>query len=572
VTDAWRTIKIRQFEHVIAGPTTSLLRVSGKPPRRHDRSQRPTLLADDGSNVHRFAAIPAPPDPRGVLRAAYSVPTDVMTPDSVFSLELSDGYVIALPAPTPGPGRPTSGASNQQQPPPAAAPRDPGRGGKAPGHSAHERRAATIDQLAELSAALAQAEQAGGDNDAARIAAEAELDQSRMELAALERRIAELEAEAGEATQRLSAARAQTAATAEEATSARELSGSLERRNVELDASVRGLQEKLPSLERDLATAVAAQSELQGEIAALRTARARSEQELEQAHDAVRMMTFERDELSRQVAAFDDLAVKARERATQAEAASERSAEALDELQTWRGELERRLTATTTELGVAKTARQEDELELKRLRGELSESEAKFDLARAEIENLNAKLAAGGAPEAPPPVADQSVELERMATELAALRAAQAGPTAREQADGDLLERLQMLESERDEIAKRAEQLAALLAPVQQLGEIAQGLSQARSEAESLQAAIAVELRPSPVADGTAERGSDDATGPLAGARAEIHALRGQLEEARSAAAEAQVELIGQAAEAQARQQAERELADAAGPGRRSGR
>jgi DNA repair exonuclease SbcCD ATPase subunit len=590
VTDAWRSIKIRQFEHVIAGPSTALLRVSGKPPRRRDGLQRPTLLADDGSDVHRFAAIPSPPDPRGVLRAAYSVPTDVMKPDTVFSLELSDGWVIALPSPTPGPGRLRQGATSQQKADSAAA--APGRESEAKprARSAHERRAATIDQLAELSAALAQAEQAGGEQEAGRTAAEAELEQSRQQLGALERRIAELEAEAGEAAERLSAAQVQATeageraelataqaseradAAAQEAIVAHDLSESLELRNAELDKSIRELQERIRSLERDVATAVEARAELEGEIAALRQARARSQQELEQALDAVRMMTFERDELSRQAAAFDAVAVKARDRATEAEAANEGSAAALEELQTWRAELERRLTATTTELETAQTKCREYEHELKRLQGELAESEAKFELARAQIETLNAKLAAratpDGVPDAPaPPVTDQSAELQRMAAELAALRAAPA--TATGQTDGEALDRIQMLESEREEIARRAEQLTALLAPVERLGELVEALSQARAEAEGLQAAVAVELPPSGSVTG---REPADAHGPLAGARAEIHALRGQLQEARASAAEAQAELVGHAAEAEARQQAQRELADASGHGRRSGR
>jgi DNA repair exonuclease SbcCD ATPase subunit len=602
VTDAWRSIKIRQFEHVIAGPTTSLLRVSGKPRRRHGALQRPTLLADDGLHVQRFAAIPSPPDPRGVLRAAYSVPTELMKRDSVFSLELSDGWVIALPAPTPGAGRLIPGPSSRQEADSAeAAAAHLGRDAKAEPkpHTAHERRSATIDQLAELSSALAEAEQAGGEHEAGRTAAEAELQLSRQELGAVERRLAELKAEAGEAAQRLSAAQAQATeagelaalATADadaRALTAHDLSESLERRNVELDKSLHELQEGVDSLERDLAGAVAARGELEGELAALRNTRARSERELEQAHDAVRMMTFERDELSRQVAAFDGVAVKARERATQADAANERSTAALEELQTWRAELERRLTATTTELGAAKTARQEDEHELKRLGGELAEAEAKFELARAQIEILNGKLAAHGTPDgapdaSPPPVTDQSAELERMAAELqrtaaelAALRATPAAPppTAAAQTDRELLDRVQMLESEREEIARRAVQLAALLAPVERLGELVQGLTQARTEAENLQAAVAVELRPSGGAAGAGAGGlePDDANGALAGARAEIHTLRGQLEEARASAAEAQVELIGHAAEAEARQQAQRELTDASGHGRRSGR
>ena len=84
-------------------------------------------------------------------------------------------------------------------------------------------------------------------------------------------------------------------------------------------------------------------------------------------------MTFERDEFSRQAAAFDGVAVKARERAVQAEAANEKATAALHELQIWRGELERRLAETTSELGAARAARETDERELMRLRATVDE-------------------------------------------------------------------------------------------------------------------------------------------------------------------------------------------------------
>ena len=92
------------------------------------------------------------------------------------------------------------------------------------------------------------------------------------------------------------------------------------------------------------------------------------EHELDQARDQLRIMTFERDELSRQAAAFDGIAVKTRERAVRAEAEHQKSAAALRELETWRAELERRLAATTTELGATKAGREADARELDRLR------------------------------------------------------------------------------------------------------------------------------------------------------------------------------------------------------------
>lgn len=74
MTDAWPSIKTQEFEYVSAGSGAALVRVSGKPPRRRAGQHRPTLLVDDGRDVHRFAAIPGAPDPKGLLRAAYSIP------------------------------------------------------------------------------------------------------------------------------------------------------------------------------------------------------------------------------------------------------------------------------------------------------------------------------------------------------------------------------------------------------------------------------------------------------------------------------------------------------------------
>ena len=103
MSDAWQSAKIKQFEQVLVGSAGALLRITGTVPRRKSTTEpRPTLLADDGHVVHRFAPIPSPADKRGVLRAAYSVSADVLNSETVFVLELADGYVISLPAPTSG--------------------------------------------------------------------------------------------------------------------------------------------------------------------------------------------------------------------------------------------------------------------------------------------------------------------------------------------------------------------------------------------------------------------------------------------------------------------------------------
>lgn len=233
MADAWKSMNVAEFESVRVSPSVALLRVSGKPARRHGRSgPRPVLVADDGHGLSRFVAIPAPVDERGVLRAAYSVPSELIEPTTTFSLELSGGGLLTLPSPSSGAVRilPEPDAK------PASEVDDDVE--RAPGGD--ERRWALASKLTELSARVADAE-----------------------------------------------------------------------------------------------------------------------------------------------------------------ADAHRAATALAELETWRGELERRLTETTDELSAATAARAQDEAELSRLDAELAESEAKVDLLQAEVKALHAQLQQAGEPAAP---------------------------------------------------------------------------------------------------------------------------------------------------------------------------
>lgn len=179
--DAWNSIRIREFEHILAAPTVTLLRVSGKPPRRRSASgPRPVLIANDGTTIRRFAAVPSPPDDRGVLRAAYSVSSDLLAPSTTFSLELNDGSVVALPAPQRGvprlsPGPDVDSSSEPPDPP------DPPEG-------TDERRSGLVSKLTELSARLAESEQARDAEAKQSAAASEELETWRGEL---ERRLTE---------------------------------------------------------------------------------------------------------------------------------------------------------------------------------------------------------------------------------------------------------------------------------------------------------------------------------------------------------------------------------------------
>jgi hypothetical protein len=99
----WPTLTIGEFEHVAVGSSGVLLRVSGTwagPDPGPER--RPPLGADHGSDPEVFEPLPAPPDPPGVLRAAYSVPAALIAAPARFWLDLGGGVTMDLLPPTPG--------------------------------------------------------------------------------------------------------------------------------------------------------------------------------------------------------------------------------------------------------------------------------------------------------------------------------------------------------------------------------------------------------------------------------------------------------------------------------------
>jgi hypothetical protein len=131
-------LAIGEFEHVAVSPSVVLLRVSGRSSLpRPSPDWRPTLVADHGSGPERFAALPSPPDAEGVLRAAYSVPAELVTAEARFWLELQDREIVELGTPAPGTSRRVA---------PAARPASPDDTGAAQ----------ESEQLATLSAALAE--------------------------------------------------------------------------------------------------------------------------------------------------------------------------------------------------------------------------------------------------------------------------------------------------------------------------------------------------------------------------------------------------------------------------------
>jgi hypothetical protein len=346
MSNAWASVRIKKFQQVAAGPSIALLRVTGKPSKHKANSMpRPTLLADDGQVVLRFAALPSPPDERGVLRAAYSVPESVITAETVFSLELKNGHAVSLPAPTAG--------AAKVDPEETAVASEPDR--------EEAGRMREVDKLAELSSALAEAERAAIAHSVARADAEGAAERLRAEADALAGRVAELEATAG--------------------------------RVAELEAAATRVTQPEPS------GAMAEMAERIEELEALR------------AHADARLAQVQREAGERVAEVLrqsEERVASAQERLEQAEAQITKSAAAFEELDTWRGELERRMAETTTELAAARTRILEDEETIERLTGELPQ----------------ARTQAPDPPAAAPPTAAELAELSRRAEAQAAETAA----------------------------------------------------------------------------------------------------------------------------------------------------
>jgi chromosome segregation ATPase len=319
---------------VLAGPAESLLRVNGLGPRRREPGNRPALVVDDGIKEHRFSPLPAPLDTGRVLRAAYAVSPGLVRNARSYWLEHEDGKRTNLPVPETGVARIAGDQAVDQA--------------DADLPDAYDETRRLEQRLAELEEVHAR------------------------ELREAARKTAEAERRSAEAAEWVSAVERRQRADADRLASATTNAESLTVRLAEVERAEQGLRARLSSTERELAQARTALGPLERELTDLRAARDSLEREVDHARDQLRVMTNERDELSRQAAAFDGIAVKARERASHAEAALQKSAAALRELETWRGELERRLAGTTTELAATKVAREADARELDRLREALS--------------------------------------------------------------------------------------------------------------------------------------------------------------------------------------------------------
>jgi chromosome segregation ATPase len=419
-----RSIQLQEFAHVIAVPGAALLRVLALRPRRRGSHQRPTLLIDDGQTVHRFAPLPAPADPRGTIRADYAVPVGLLGPRSSYRLELSDAAVVDLPTPAESGPTPSAGQKASE-----AGWRPVELEGLA-GGSEHataeiqaesERLAARVDELEtrlqreaqeaarKLSAAAAEvadADQralssaADGAAVAEAFAAEAAATQARTET--LERRVGDLEESVDQHVQRIDALDQELADVTEARSQLeQQLTDAIQARS-QLEQQLTDAIQARSQLEQQLTDAAQARSRLEDDLSVAVAASKRLGEELERVRRELRLMTYERDEMVRQVAAHDSTAVKARERAKQAEDAHADVAAALRELENWPAQLERRLASATTELELAKEARQKAEHDVKRLADALAEAEAKVELAegaRADAEAAFVRLRAGTQPQ-----------------------------------------------------------------------------------------------------------------------------------------------------------------------------
>ena len=115
--------EVDSFARVDASADTALLRISGR-----WRSDEPTdlgvpvLLVDDGRRSHPVQPLPDPSggtasaSPAGdPWRAAFPVPTALLTARTAYALRAGPAGIVEIPA--PGPTRPVTGSGTVERPP-----------------------------------------------------------------------------------------------------------------------------------------------------------------------------------------------------------------------------------------------------------------------------------------------------------------------------------------------------------------------------------------------------------------------------------------------------------------------
>jgi chromosome segregation ATPase len=126
VTEPQGQFELVEFEHVEAAPGTALLRVAARPSPTMGPGPL-TLVITDGATEHRHEQLPALPGPPGLIRAAFSAPLSHVVPGASYVLELPNGEIVRLPAPsrrrpalgTPAPASASAAATPVASQPPA---------------------------------------------------------------------------------------------------------------------------------------------------------------------------------------------------------------------------------------------------------------------------------------------------------------------------------------------------------------------------------------------------------------------------------------------------------------------
>ena len=106
MSSAWLSAAIQEFEQVSLDNGTELLRIRARAQRGDDPEPRPVLVTrEQDGTTHVYEPLSSGGDRRGLMRLAYTVPSDRVGPSTAFSLRLPDGYRIELPEPTLGENR-----------------------------------------------------------------------------------------------------------------------------------------------------------------------------------------------------------------------------------------------------------------------------------------------------------------------------------------------------------------------------------------------------------------------------------------------------------------------------------
>lgn len=92
-------MRVEEFERVEAARGPALLRLRASTEDSDPSATRGSLLIEDGTRLERLGPLPAPPDPIGIVRLAFSAPTEILGDRARYTLELPDGSRLELPPP-----------------------------------------------------------------------------------------------------------------------------------------------------------------------------------------------------------------------------------------------------------------------------------------------------------------------------------------------------------------------------------------------------------------------------------------------------------------------------------------